>query len=265
MNDPIRLIDEHPSPVARSLLSAGLGEEPPPSLLERTLAPLGVGVATTVLAHAAQAGTAGVATGVVSTAPPAAVTAGASLFVTTVKWVGIAGIGGGLLVGAARGLSPSSPPAEAPAEIVRALPATTSIAAPTLHRPLVVDDRARETPAAVASMPTPRLSGRTSRATTDAEAKKRSALLAEEAKAIDEAREAVATGDAARALSVLDAHRQKFDKPLLEPEALFLEMRALRARGDPSAAARVAEELLRRYPSGPQAAAARAFLRTQGR
>ena len=271
MSDPTRFTDDHPSELARSLLAAGLDDEPSPALLERTLAPLGIGVAVAAAAETARAATTGATALATSTAPAAATTTlTSSLFVTTVKWVGIAGIGGGLVVGAAATLSPSSEPSTALRTAAHA--STAPIAAPARGTPpapaapveppreeVISEPVAPERNAPQTPPPSP---ARGARASVDAEATQRSALLAQEAKVIDEAREAVATGDGARALRALRAHRATFDKPLLKPEALFLEMRALAAQGNTEAATRVAEELLRRYPKGPQAAAARSFLRT---
>lgn len=270
MSDPTRFTDDHPSELARSLLAAGLDDEPSPALLERTLAPLGIGVAVAAAAETARAATTGATALATSTAPAAATTAlTSSLFVSTVKWVGIAGIGGGLVVGAAATLSPSSEPSTALRTAAHA--STAPIAAPARGTPPPAapaeTSRAEVisepvAPEQNAPQPPPPSPARGARASADAEATQRSALLAQEAKVIDEAREAVATGDSARALRALRAHRATFDKPLLKPEALFLEMRALAAQGNTQAATRVAEELLRRYPKGPQAAAARSFLRT---
>ncbi|HEX6275075.1 MAG TPA: hypothetical protein VFZ53_18670 [Polyangiaceae bacterium] len=273
MSDPARFVDEHPSALARSLLAAGVDDEPPPALFERTLAPLGLGVMTAVISQTAQATTTGAAATTATLAPPAATAAGAGLFVTTVKWVGIAGIGGGLIAGGATALSThgaagSPPPAAtqaAPVAAARALSPPAALRAPGVFEPALREHPSE--PAAFEAISSPAVVTRRSpagpRSSAAAEATRRSALLTEEARLIDEAREAVATGDGARALRALRLHRQRFDKPLLLPEALFLEMRALAARGDPTGAKRAAAELLRRYPNGTQAAAARRYLRAE--
>jgi len=280
MSDPTRFADDHPSELARSLLAAGLNDEPPKTLLERTLVPLGVGAAATLVSEAAHATT---VAGVATTAPPA-VAVGSTVFATTVKWVGIAGIGaglGGVFVGAASGLAllqaPAAKPAttlQAPSHVASPQPAVQQIPAKSAElapRREAAPDNAAPTPEATPNGLT-RVPARvrdanpaleTSQQTADVEATRQRALLAEEARSIDEARDAVANGDSARALRALAVHRQKFDQPLLKQEALFLEMRALAAQGDEARAARVATELLKRFPNGPQAAAARAVLRAE--
>jgi hypothetical protein len=273
MSDPTRFVDEHPSELARSLLAAGVDDEPPAALFGRVLAPLGVGVMAAAVSPTAQAGTGSVAAAAATVAPPAAAAAGAGMILTTVKWVGIAGIGGGLLAGGAtalstRGEAHGTAPAAArvaPVVAARPSPAVLPVDAPAARA--VTEPAATSEPPVLEVAPTPTraapLATARARSSADTEATRRSALLAEEARAIDAAREAVATGDGARALRALRAHRQRFDKPLLVPEALFLEMRALAAQGDQAGARRAAEELLRRYPNGAQAAAARGYLRSQ--
>jgi outer membrane protein assembly factor BamD (BamD/ComL family) len=89
--------------------------------------------------------------------------------------------------------------------------------------------------------------------------------LSDEANLIDEAREAIAGGDAPGALRILENHRRRFPQPRLQPEALYLRMQALRLEGHLEAAIRVAQHLLAEYPNGPQSAAARAVVNAEGR
>lgn len=86
--------------------------------------------------------------------------------------------------------------------------------------------------------------------------------LEEEARLIDRAREAVTAGNSGLALRELDAHGARFARPVFRPEALYLRMQALRLNGNEEAARQIARRLLTAYPNGPQAAAARAFLKT---
>ena len=77
---------------------------------------------------------------------------------------------------------------------------------------------------------------------------------------IDEARRALQTGRAGAALLALQRHRAEVKRPRLGPEAQYLEMEALFASGNASAARAVARALVARYPRGPHAARANAIL-----
>jgi hypothetical protein len=58
-----------------------------------------------------------------------------------------------------------------------------------------------------------------------------SSALADEIAALDGAREALASGDAPRALRALDAHDRAFPRGALSPEATVLRIEALARRG----------------------------------
>ena len=60
----------------------------------------------------------------------------------------------------------------------------------------------------------------------------------------------------------LEAHALRFERPHFQPEAMYLEMQALRLQGKDRAALDVAKRLLALYPNGSRAASARAFLKT---
>jgi hypothetical protein len=77
--------------------------------------------------------------------------------------------------------------------------------------------------------------------------------LAQELRSLDEARSALAQGDAPGALTLLDRHDRTFPTGPLRTEARMLRVEALLARGDRASARRLATDLLARDPSGPHA------------
>lgn len=271
MKEPRRLVHEHPSALARSLLKAAITEEPRTSLLSSTLM---LTIGTTGVALAQTSATAAAASLPPSSLATATATSASSIGIksaawlaATAKWVGIAGVGGVLTVTGVRTLkvtrtSPTSaaqlarPPTSAAAKLREALAPVSSATQPIRPSPEPDDT----VPASSAT--------RLSKSIAPASSPTGSALalqLSEEARVIDEARAAVARGDGPLALRILENHRKKFERPRLRPEALYLRMQALRVSGNTEAAMSVAEQLLYAYPSGPQSAAARALLNSQGR
>ncbi|MBX3211274.1 MAG: hypothetical protein KF850_04515 [Labilithrix sp.] len=87
--------------------------------------------------------------------------------------------------------------------------------------------------------------------------------LAREVALVEEARVALARGDAAAALRALDAHAREFPSGTLSPEARVLRIEALvRAGGEKerSEAHRLGDAFLAAHPSGPHARRVRAVL-----
>lgn len=259
MKEPRRLVDEHPSPLARSLLNAGRAEEPQSSLLENTLMAT-IGVVPLVLNHPPVQSPSAVnpANSVTAASASAGSVKAMTLLAASVKWVGIVSVGGALTISGVRGY-----------RAIRPNPVAAS------HAPLRAGAKVVEPSVRVAPEPAIRLSPADSfepasaasaqRAvkTTSSSAATPQALLSEEARLIDDARAAVARGNGSEALRVLDAHRRRFERPRLRPEALYLRMQALRLQGNINAASHVAERLLADYPNGTQSAAARALLNTR--
>jgi hypothetical protein len=269
MKDPSRLVHEHPSPVARLLLTAAIDEEPSDALLASTLGSIAIGSAGFGIAQAAAQLTGG------STPPIAVSMAGASahvsgvgvkgaiILVTTVKWVGIASIGGVLALSAARAHNAISTQLVNPPEIVHAQSALGVRAS----EPVVVT-QATALVVQPSSTPSERLSAPAPHRAASAQVPAGSSQplqLSDEANLIDQAREAVAVGDGPKALRILENYSKRFSQPRLRPEALYLRMQALRLEGQAGAAARVAQRLLAEYPDGPQSAAARAVANAEGR
>jgi hypothetical protein len=88
----------------------------------------------------------------------------------------------------------------------------------------------------------------------------REASLKVELTRLDEARGALAGGDARRALALLDAYTRAYPHGSLELEAEILRMDALAQDGHRDGARRRAQVFLRRHPKSVLAARARGFL-----
>jgi Tfp pilus assembly protein PilF len=68
------------------------------------------------------------------------------------------------------------------------------------------------------------------------------------------------SGDPAAARSVLVHYQKAFPAGRLETEALWLKVRVLQAQGEREPARSAAQELVQRFPTTPQAKAARRIL-----
>jgi hypothetical protein len=257
MNEPKRWIEEGPPEVVGRLLAAAEAEKPSESSLRRVLVGVGAGLGAT--GAAATAGAVATAGTGAALATGKAVAAGA-----WVKWVflSVAAVGAG--TAAVRQASKSS---EAPAAVLTAATApksaplatlvTPSVAAtgaapPAVEEPAV--EEPRKPPVVVASKPAPTPGA--VEAPIDAE------RLAEEVRAVDRARSALASGRAAETLAALDEYDARFGGRRFAPEALYLRMQALLSLGRKAEARSVAERLVRGFPKSPHTARARRVLET---
>ena len=166
-----------------------------------------------------------------------------------------AGIGaaGTLAVWGGRELVQSPPPAPAVAP-----PAT--VAVPATPRPEVEAIDVGELPAsdpseAVGEEPAP---ARRPAATPPAAAKLDTLPL--ELEAIDNARGALAQGNAALASRLLDRYAARFPKPRLGAEATVLRVETLIARGDRAGASRLGKAFLQNNPKSPYARRVRSLI-----
>jgi hypothetical protein len=280
VNDPERWADGHADPVVRSLFAAGAEEEPSPALVARVLAPLGAVAATAAatagsLAPAAGTGAGGAAGGgaagtLAASSVPAGL--GGSTLLVALKWAGIASIGSAIGVGtvaAVKSRPDEHAGATATAGVVSAASApiapSATQATPTAHAEGAFTASAPVDPSAAPSASGAAEGARPSAtmgnpARPVASAEERRLRLGDEALLIDDARRSITRGDAGAALRTLDTHRRLHPRPLLAPEALYLEMRAHELRGHHDAAQKLATRLLAAYPNGVHAARARALL-----
>jgi outer membrane lipoprotein YfiO len=263
MSEPRRFLKDGGG-FEQSLLRSAREDRPSPGSRQRTMAALGIG------AGVIGAGATATATAAASTATPA-VKAAASLGL--LKWIGVGLAGGALVVGAAEithsvAPQPTHVTSVAPEEHVRAPIAARR--APAANTPSAVDDAAKEpvstaieapptvaSPAVIATVAAPIAEAPRPRAASPSPA---SSALAEEIAALDGAREALASGDASRALRALDARDRAFPRGALGPEAMVLRIEALALRGDRATATRLAEAFLAASPRSPHASRIRTLL-----
>jgi hypothetical protein len=85
-------------------------------------------------------------------------------------------------------------------------------------------------------------------------------LLAQEVRALDDARQWLEQGNARRALAALEGYRGRFPKGTLATEAGVLRVKARLLSGDRTGAEREAEVILRQAPSSRYAERVRALL-----
>ena len=250
MSEPRRFLNNG-GDFEQSLLRSAREDRPSPGSRQRALAALGVG--------ASVLGAGATATAAVSTASPA-VKAAASLGL--LKWIGVGIADGALVVGAAEvahSVAPQPahvtsaaleeqgraavPPSRSPATNLPPIPAgdTKEPVSSAIEAPLAIVAPAASAAALIAEPP---------RARTPSPA---SSALADEIAALDGAREALASGDASRAIRALDARDRAFPRGALGPEAMVLRIEALALRGDRAAATRLAEAFLAASPRSPHA------------
>ena len=259
-DDPVRLFDESGSELLRSLLSAAREEQPSETAVQQTLTAVGVGTAIVTLSTSA-AGAAGMhgAIGTASLGSAKGIASATSLIV--LKWLGVGVVAGIAATSAAYGVNSAITPAPR-AEIAKA-PAQPRATAAARSKPVALP--AAPEPAEAPEVPAPAapatatpsalpLPAPAPRAADD------SAPLAAEVAALDNARQAVSSGNATRALQILNEYDTRFAAPRMLPEALYLRLEAFTLQGDKSDSEAVALRILRTYPSGPHAARARAVL-----
>jgi len=232
--------------VEKGLLTAGREEQPSEQALERTLVTLGIG--------AAAAGT-GAAIGSALSSSAALKAGGTgSLLGLTLKWLGLGATGGLLAMGAMTGVErltgpPRAPNAvvtpaasrgvpEAPRAVLRPPPEAPQAEKPEPPKPLVQNGP----PPNAALVP----SGEPS--------------IAEELRALDDARSALSSGNNAKVIAILDGYDKRPGPHRLGQESQYLRMEALSRAGYTAAAQVAAKGLLATSPGGPHAARAREIL-----
>jgi TolA-binding protein len=249
MSDLRPLLEEDATSIEADILRQARAREPSAGAAGRALVALGIaGAATTATAGAAAA--------------PAAL--------LIVKWVGVGALSAAMLIGGgevARVVSTRSsvsvpsghseaskpqPPAfiaspaaavvpapSATVEAVEMLPGVTE--APTALAPRSIKPAGRSPVVAQGGEPaTP-------------------AVLDAEIALLDAARDAIAAHDPARALRLLDDHRQQFPNGQLLQEATYVRVKALLERGSRAEAERAARQFLESHPESPHAKRIRAL------
>ena len=260
-DDPVRLLEAGGSELLCTLLSAAREERPENAALQRTLTAVGIGAALTTGAGAAAA--AGAAPTAVASGALGGAALGTAKGVATstlaivVKWLSIGAVTGLLASTAAyevgSALTPRPPP-EAPS----ASASPVLLAPPSLPRVSTAVEDLPEIPRPPAVVSAP---SAVAPAPVASQAGADSGLpLSAEVAALDDARQALSAGSAARVLDLLSDYETRFPGARMLPEALYLRLEAFTLKGDRSDAEAVARRILRIYPSSPHAARARAVL-----
>jgi hypothetical protein len=195
------------------------------------------------------------------TAAAASVTA---LAKGVVVWIGLGTIGGGLMSLAvsktiahvettrapvARGAANSAGPS---ARVASMTPPSATEAAPLVAPPAAEPPAAADVLPVVPSAVTPAPAAVAAPAAIASSGKRRAApsLFAEQG-IIESARAALARGDAAFALSILDGYQRTHAQGQFGPEALALRIEALSSRGDLARARALTADFRQRYPHHP--------------
>lgn len=278
MSEPERWLDQGAPRDVEQLVRAAQAEQPDSASLGRSLAAVGMALgATTVAAGAKAAGTVGSVAGTTKVTMPFM----GGMFA---KWAALGMLGGAAAVGIAE-IATEAPRPVAPAPSLRSPvrlrpgPAqrnasAASGAAPTASSaPAAPPAPASSAPlgsAAVLAAPSAARLGAMqgdhaapfphSHDSAAASGPIDADTLAAEVKSIDRARAALAAGEAAQALVVLDDYERVFRKRGFAPEALYLRMEAWASLGRTAETRAAAERLLASYPNSLHSARARAVL-----
>ncbi len=235
MRDPDRLVDGGEG-LEVALLRSALPDTPSQGSKRKMLVALGIasGVAT-ASAEATAAGT-------------LAKVGLAGLL----KWVGIGVIGGAAMVGVVETVAPQAAPVSR-AEIVEPPPLPRT---PSEQAPLTVKE-APAPPAAseevVSAEPSPQ-------AARSQEPGANTTSLADEVRALDGARKALAGGNAKACLEKLDSYRVEFPRGVLGLEATVLRIEALAASGARTQARDLGTRFLASHPDSAHAARVRSVI-----
>lgn len=233
MSELPRLHTEPESELERSLLNAGRGYTASASSRARALAAVGL-VGTTAS----------------STAAASAITKAG-----VVKWVVAVALVAGAAVPAARYLrrSGAAPTATTSAAQVSAI-TVAPLAAPS---PVAAPDEPSATTDTTTPTVEPPPSGPSN--APRSESKPAAPALSAELGALDAARSKLASGDAAGALTALDAYARNFPHGKLGLEAEVVRIDALAKSGQTAAARKRAEAFMKRHPDSVLASRVRAY------
>jgi hypothetical protein len=238
MNDPRRLTDGELDVLARSVLTSADKDAPSARARTRTLVALGVGAATATTAGAATATTTGL--------------------VVTLKWVGVGVVVAGVVnagiatYDATRASAPTAPVAALSAVASPRPPAPTAAPTPAPNvPPPPLQTASAQAPAKSPSAAPPAPRARPIDTSADATA----ADLA----TLDRVKTALDSGDAARALLILEAN-PAVARGAFAPEAKVLRIEALARTGDDARANAEARAFLDAYPTSPASRRVRTVL-----
>jgi|HubBroStandDraft_1064217.scaffolds.fasta_scaffold110308_2 hypothetical protein len=254
MNDLRPILQDDPTEREKLLIDSARLDVPPAAAKGRMLAALGFAAVTTTTAGAGGATT--------------VATSGAARLI---KWLAISAIGSAITLGAVEGLSPplsemagNTPIAESEAKPEPPSSPGRALDAPEWKVPRTVPAPI-PTMRAVAAMPavpaTPAAKPVSGQGSTFGGSPPQPTLTAEVA-ALAEARHALASGDAATSLGLLDGYDRRFAQPILTLEATVLRVEALVALGRIDEARGLARGMLAAHPDSPYAQRVRSLIGT---
>jgi hypothetical protein len=249
MTDPERLLDNLPGDLGRTLIEAGVDEQPSDAARRRALVALGIGVPVFGIAGVALGASAaqGAAAGSASALASSSMVTG----IVIAKWLGAGVVAGALATATAHY-------AQQPAVSERAVPvATVAVVAPPAEPvappvPAVVQAPAVEEP----EEPEPARAVAPEEVSVPEDA----TPLAREVAFVDRARALLEGGSARAAADALSTYEREFEQPKLLPEVWFLRMRAAESAGDTAGARILATRLVDVFPRSPHTARARELL-----
>jgi hypothetical protein len=258
MKEPKRLSTISDDPIERRLLVAGRAGAPR-AARERALAAASAAVATT-----------GLVTGSAAAGGTLAKLGSAS----GLKWLAIVGfLGTGAVAGevlrehashvdsavvappGARAAPDPAQPARLSVPVAQPNLVPSSLAQPNLERPIQEPSTLvqPDPPVATIGAPQPSAAAASRRPPAPAEEAPGGSTTREELAWLDGARAAIAAGDPARGLSLLDGYVARFPRGTMRPEATVLRIEALMHAGDALAARRAADAFLAANPQSPYA------------
>jgi hypothetical protein len=230
MSAPERLLAGEATDFERGLLGAWDQRQPSVETRAKVLALTGIGLGASVLTSAAAAKAAGT-----SIAPKAVLGWSA----VTMKWIAVGLVGATATAGAVAYVRHTS---QAPLQSAESTPAQRA----PVSRPTPVATSTADTQRTIElgpdTVPAPRAKTPSSG---------RSSTLDDEVSMIDQARRAVASGDAPEALQIVGAYDTKYPGGALSQESTEIRIEALIAQGNRPAAERLATKFIAAHPSSP--------------
>ena len=240
-----RLLAGEATDFERELLGAWDRRQPSTEARARALALAGAGLGAAAVLSSASATAAKAAT--TSIAPKAVIGWSAVL----VKWIAVGLVGATATAGAVAYVHHASlSGASTESADTRSSPASTTQAKPVAAAPAspepttTIELGPNATPAAKAKAPS----------------SARSSTLDDEVAMIDQARRAIANGDASAALQVVGSYDSKYPGGALSQESTEIRIEALLAQGNRGAAERLAAKFFASHPSSPYVHRIRALL-----
>jgi TolA-binding protein len=240
MSHPVRLLDEGASEFERELLGSWQSQQPSAAARRRALALAGSGAVTTIAASAGAEVLPQLGLGAVA------------------KWLGIGVVAGLVTSAAALGVVDSNTTIASPERVAAVAPTPVAMAAaPTIApaqttkptvEPATAPDRT-QAPSVVIAKP------RSAAIVVQPEpiATSPRGGLGPETILLDRAREALRSGNAARALELVGQYQSQFPDGVLAQEAAVLRIDALDQQGKRAEAKRSAEQFLTKHPRSAHA------------